>query len=170
MTAIPKNAELKGLQVLKQYGYTSAEEVFYLAQALGPELSELVGVAPLEIQNKLAPTLALLPQAKVDELASLELSMGVPLDKAPPAPLPYVTPPVETTNVANVNLIPEMPAVRHHRIEEHASLMRLSPWSNIGSTDWALSMSCPNSSSIGIASRSMASRTRRELGSRSHFH
>lgn len=36
MTAIPKNAELKGLQVLKQYGYTSAEEVFYLAQRSAP--------------------------------------------------------------------------------------------------------------------------------------
>lgn len=112
MTDIPQDPGLEGLSLLKQYGYTTAEEVFYLAQALGPELAELTGIAPLELQSKLAPTLSLLSQALVDELSALELPMGVPLDETPPQPLPFVFPPVAVTAAAQVNLIGEMPPVR----------------------------------------------------------
>lgn len=108
MTVIPEGP----LRQLQEYGFTTAEEVFYLAQAIGPELADLIGIAPVDLQAQLAANINRLPQSQVDALQAADFELGVPISLVPPIPLPLTMMPVAVTSTAAVNHIPNMPPVR----------------------------------------------------------
>lgn len=108
MTSLPDGP----LKMLQDYGYSSGEEVFYLAQALGPELTELLGISSFAVQNGLAGNISQIPQTEADELQSLDLKLGVPINLVPPVPIPISMAPVLAAAPAQVNHISHMPAVR----------------------------------------------------------
>lgn len=110
MTDIPDTGELGGLSVLKEYGYSTAEEVFFLAQAIGPELAETVGLPSSEIMSRLIPMLNLPSAADLAAVANLETPLGVPLDGLPPQ-MP-VTGPVSPATLNAVNLINQCSPIR----------------------------------------------------------
>ncbi|MEM9085387.1 MAG: C1 family peptidase [Pseudomonadota bacterium] len=102
--------------MLKQYGFETAEEVYYLAQAVGPELSQLVGIAPVEIQSTLGNQLNLIPQESAQKLEELEMPMGVPIDRGPPrGSMPSFAPVIQSSK-SSVNLIDgSMPMIRNQQ-------------------------------------------------------
>lgn len=110
MTDIPNEGELGSLSMLKDYGYTTCEEVFFLAQAIGPELAQMVGMPPADLMARLAPSLNLPAQADMDAVALLELPLGVPLECVPTSP--FLASPVTSAISSSVNLISQFPLIR----------------------------------------------------------
>jgi Papain family cysteine protease len=110
MTDIPTEGDLGRLSVLKDYGYTTGEEVYFLAQAIGPELSQLIGLPPGELMAQLAPALRLPAQADMDAVQALTLPMGVPVSGRPLQPL--VISAVANVASTSVNLVPQFPPIR----------------------------------------------------------
>jgi hypothetical protein len=101
-------------RVLISLGYLTLEHLLFAMDLVGKELSDIVGADMSQLLSsvQIAPT-AISPE-ELDALSNAQYSFGFAIESLPPGEAPALEVPVQlgTTQIPNVNLIPQMPPVR----------------------------------------------------------